>query len=362
MNNANLEATATMTPMPIRGEGLAAVYLSPSGPSGVRVEELPRTKVESGEVAVEMRAAALNHLDLWTITGAQRVEPPRVLGADGAGVVLESGDSRWKPGDEVVIYPVKCCWECEACRAGQQVLCPDFGILGEDADGTACQLLHVPARNLYPKPAGLSWEEAAAFPLTFLTAWRMLLTRAQLRTGETLLVVGAGAGVAAAAIAIGRHLGARVFATSRSQTKRQRAIELGAEQVFESHEFGKAVKAAANGGVDVVFEHVGPATLDQSFRSLRKGGRVVFCGSTSGVTAEINLPRLFLNQVDFLGSTMGNASEFEAVVAAMGQGLRPVVDSIYSLSAVAQALEHLDRAEQFGKIVLEPAVRSRPAS
>jgi NADPH2:quinone reductase len=307
-------------------------------------------------VAVSIRCASLNHLDLWLAHGAQRVEPPRVICADGAGVVEASADPAWKAGDEVVIYPVSCDWECPACRAGQQVLCPRFGVVGEHTDGTACELLHAPARNLYRKPDGLTWEEAAAFPLTFLTAWRMLTTRAHLVAGETLLVVGAGAGVAVAAITIGRHLGARVFATSRSAEKRQRAEQLGAEATFETASFSKPVREATGGaGVDVVFEHVGPATLDESTRSLRKGGRIVFCGSTSGVKAEVNMPRLFFAQADLLGSTMGNASEFEAVLEAVEEGMRPTVDSTHQLDEVQAALARLDTADQFGKIVLQVA-------
>jgi NADPH:quinone reductase-like Zn-dependent oxidoreductase len=328
------------------------VFREAVGPRGVVVEERGRTPVREGEVAIAIRAAALNHLDLWLVSGAQRVEPPRVIGADGAGVVAESGSDRWRPGDEVVVYPVACCWECDACRSGQQVLCPQFGILGEHTDGTACELLHVPARNVYPKPAGLSWEETAALPLTFLTAWRMIVTRARLRAGETMLVVGAGAGVAAAAIAIGRHLGARVLATSRSEAKRQRALELGAEAAFDSTRFSKAVREASGGGVHVVFEHVGPATLEESIRSIRAGGRIVFCGSTSGVKAEITMPRLFFAQADLLGSTMGNAGEFEDVLEAVDAGLRPVVDSVHPLDDVVGALERLDGAEQFGKVIL----------
>jgi NADPH:quinone reductase-like Zn-dependent oxidoreductase len=337
----------------VLSQGLAAVYREPIGPRGVVIEERGRTAVADGHVAVAIRGAALNHLDLWLAHGAQRVQPPRVICADGAGVVAESRDARWKPGDEVVIYPVTCCWQCDACRSGQQVLCAQFGILGEHTDGTACELLHVPAPNVFPRPAGLSWEETAAFPLTFLTAWRMIVTRARLRPGETMLVVGAGAGVAAAAIAIGRHLGARVLATSRSEAKRQRALELGADAVFDSAGFSKPVRQASEGGVHVVFEHVGPATLDESVRSIRTGGRIVFCGSTSGVRAELMMPRLFFAQADLLGSTMGNVSEFEAVLAAIGTGLRPVVDSTYPLAEVAAALEHLDHAEQFGKVTLQ---------
>jgi NADPH:quinone reductase-like Zn-dependent oxidoreductase len=339
----------------VRSEGRAAVYREPVGPRGVVVEERERTAPAPGSVSVAVRTAALNHLDLWLVSGAQRVPPPRVICADGAGVVAESADARWSPGDEVVVYPVSCCWACDACRAGRQVLCPAFGIIGEHTDGTACELLHVPAQNLFPKPKALSWEEAAAFPLTFLTAWRMIVTRARLRPDETMLVVGAGSGVGAAAIAIGRHLGARVLATSRSEAKRQRALEQGAAAAFDSTGFSKPVREASGGGVDVVFEHVGPATLDESLRSVRRGGRVVFCGSTSGVRAEVGMPRLFLGQVDFLGSTMGNAGEFEEVLRGIEAGLRPVLDSTYPLDEVVPALERLDQAEQQGKLTLRVA-------
>jgi len=304
----------------ILSQGRAAVYEEPLGPAGVRIRERPKTDAAAGAVAVAIKAASVNHLDLWLAHGAQRITPPRVIAADGAGVVQSSGDPAWRPGDEVVIFPTLCCWECEWCRAGQNVRCARFGVLGEHSDGTACELIHIDARNIFRKPAALSWTEAAAFPLTFLTAWRMLTTRAQLRADETVLVVGAGAGVAVAAISIAKHLGARVLATGD--------------------------------GVDVVFEHVGPATLDESMRSLAIGGRVVTCGSTSGVKAEITMPRLFFRHAGLLGSTMGNVEEFEAVLKAIDGGLRPVVDSVYPLSDVRGALERLDAAEQFGKVVL----------
>jgi NADPH:quinone reductase-like Zn-dependent oxidoreductase len=256
----------------------------------------------------------------------------------------------------VVIFPTLCCWECEWCKAGENVKCASFGVLGEHSDGTACELIHVDARNVFHKPKALTWEEAAAFPLTFLTAWRMLTTRARLRSDETVLVVGAGAGVAVAAIAIARHLGARVLATSRSEAKRKRALELGAETAFDSSAFSKGVRAVTADGVDVVFEHVGPATLDESMRSLAMGGRIVTCGSTSGVKAEITMPRLFFRQADLLGSTMGNASEFEAVLNAIDKGLRPVVDTVYKLDQVRDALTRVDASEQFGKVVLSVAI------
>jgi NADPH:quinone reductase-like Zn-dependent oxidoreductase len=337
----------------ILSEGQAAVYEEPSGPAGVRLRKRPETAPAPGTVAIRMRAASINHLDLWMAHGAQRdVKPPRVIAADGAGVVEASGDPAWRPGDEVVVYPVVCDWECEWCRAGENVRCPHFGVIGEHSEGTACELFHVDARNVFAKPKALSWTEAAAFPLTFLTAWRMLTTRARLKAGEKVLVVGAGAGVAVAAIRIARHMGAHVFATSRSEAKRHKAMEIGAEAVFGSADFSKAVRDATGGGVDVVFEHVGPATLAESMRSVVMGGRVVTCGSTSGVKAEVTMARLFWGQMDLLGSTMGNVGEFRAVLKAMDEGLRPVVDGTYPLAEVQAALQRLDAAEQFGKVVL----------
>jgi NADPH:quinone reductase-like Zn-dependent oxidoreductase len=183
----------------------------------------------------------------------------------------------------------------------------------------------------------------------------MLVTRARLQPDETVLVVGAGAGVAVAAIAIARHLGARVLATSRSEVKRERAMQLGAEATFDSSKFSAAVREVTGDGVDVVFEHVGPATLEESMRSLAMEGRIVTCGSTSGVKAEVTMPRLFFRHASLLGSTMGNASEFEAVLRAIDHGLRPVVDRTYPLADVQEALSHLDNAEQFGKVVLSIA-------
>ena len=355
-------ASAPPLPIEVLSQGRAAVYEEPAGPLGVRVRERPTSDPKPGHVAVAIRASSLNHLDLWLAHGAQHVSPPRVIAADGAGVIATSGDPRWNAGDEVVIFPTVCCWECAMCRAGENVRCERFGVVGETTDGTACELLHIDARSVFPKPASLSWEEAAAFPLTFLTAWRMLATRARLRADESVLVIGAGAGVSVAAIMIARHLGARVLATSRSEEKRRRAVELGAEAAFESSGFSAEVREATNGGVDVVFEHVGPATLQESMRSLAMGGRIVTCGSTTGPKADVSMPRLFFQQLSLLGSTMGNAGEFESVLKAIDRGLRPVVDSVYPLHDVEAALERLDDAAQFGKVVLSVSADKKGGS
>src|SRR5256714_6732323 len=347
-----------MTPTPVReiailSQGRAAVYEEALGPAGIRVRDRAQTEQVAGAVKIAIRAASVNRLDLFLAHGLQRdAKPPRVIAADGAGVVMASADPAWKAGDEVVIYPVVCDWDCEWCRSGQNVKCPHFGVIGEHTDGTACEVFQIDARNVFRKPKALSWEEAGAFPLTFLTAWRMLTTRARLQAGEKVLIVGAGGGVAVAAAAIAKHLGAKVFVTSRSEAKRRRALELGAEAAFESTDFSKAGRAATDRGADVVVEHVGPATLSESMRSVVMGGRIVTCGSTTRVKAEIAMPRLFWGQLDLLGSTMGNASEFATVLEAMNAGMRPVVDEVHPLEDVQAALTRLDSGEQFGKVVV----------
>lgn len=339
-------------PLP-KSQGRCAELQEPTGPSGVRLVDRPETPPESGEVAVEMRAASLNHLDLWLTYGMQKFEPPRVLCADGAGVVAESADPNWKAGDEVVLLPTFSDGTCDECKAGNEVYCRNFAILGEQTDGTACSRLVLPARNLYAKPKKLSWEEAAAFPLTFLTAWRMLTTKAKLEKGETVLIVGAGAGVSVAGVIIAKHLGARVLVTSRSEEKIERAKQLGAEQGFPSEGFSKAVREATGGrGPDVIFDSVGKVTIEEDLRSLRAGGRIVSCGSTSGAKVELLWPRLFLRNIDILGSTMGNSDEFEAMLQLWEGEARPVVDSVYPLEEIGKAIEHLNAAEQFGKVVL----------
>jgi zinc-binding alcohol dehydrogenase/oxidoreductase len=314
------------------------------GPEVLRLEEADDPVAGPGEVLIRLKAAALNHIDLWVRQGLPSVPKPRILGADGAGVVaaLGEGVDGFREGEEVVINPG---------------LGPDGArIVGEHMDGTYAELIAIPAENVYPVPEGVSLEEAAAFPLVFETAYRMLKTRAAVREGEWVLVWGVGGGVAAAALAIAKALGARVLATSSSDTKLQRARELGGDAVV-NHETGDvaaAVKEVTAGhGVDVVIEHVGEATWKTSLQVARPHGRVVVCGATSGANPPASLNRIWWKQLSVFGSTMGTKEDFEVADELVATGrARPVVDRVFALEEASAAHEYLESGRQFGKVVL----------
>jgi zinc-binding alcohol dehydrogenase/oxidoreductase len=315
------------------------------GPEVLRYEDVPDPSPGPGEVLVELRAASLNHLDLWVRKGLPSVPKPRILGADGAGVVAGLGDGVAGPalGERVVLNP--------GIEHGDRIT-----VVGEHMDGTHAELIAVPAAQVYPIPESLSFEDAAAFPLVFETAYRMLATRARLAEGEWVLVWGIGGGVATAALAIAKALGARVLATSSSDAKLERARELGADAVV-NHATGDvraAVKEATGGsGVDVVVEHVGEATWATSLAAVRPGGRVVVCGATTGPNPPAQLHRVWWKQLDVLGSTMGTRGDFEAVFELVLSGrARPVVDAVFPLADARSAHERLEAGEQLGKIVL----------
>ena len=301
------------------------------------------------DVVVRIVASALNHMDLWVTRGLPKPKVPHVPGADGAGVVEAVGASvsGVAVGDEVVINPAVSCRRCAVCRSGESPLCPSFGIVGEHRWGTHGELVVVPAANVVGKPARLSWEQAAAYPLCYLTAWRML-RRARLRAGESMLVVGVGGGVSSAGLALGVAMGADVSGTSRDSAKRARALSLGASAVFDSAD------DSWGGPYSVVFENVGAATWDRSVRSLAPGGRLVTCGGTAGSKVEVSLPRLFFKQHEIIGSTMGSYAEFDDVTRLVASGRVPVVvDDVFDgLSSFPAALARLEAGEQLGKIVL----------
>jgi NADPH:quinone reductase-like Zn-dependent oxidoreductase len=339
----------------------AIVVHAHGGPEALRVEERPAPEPGPGEVAVALRAIGLNHLDVWVRRGVpgHRFPLPLVPGSDGAGVVAAVGAGRQRVavGDEVVLLPGVSCRTCDACVAGEDNLCLEYGILGESRDGTCAEQIVVPAVNVAPKPKSLSFAEAAAVPLAFLTAWSMLVRRARLRAGETVLVHAGGSGVGSAAIQVARLLGATVFATAGGPAKVERARALGADLVVdhERQDFAEEVRAATGRrGVDVVFEHVGAATFERSMRCLARGGRLVTCGATTGGEVQVNLRALFFKNLALLGNTMGPLADARRVVRLAGQGrLRPVIDRVLPFAQAGAAHELLEQRAVFGKVVLE---------
>jgi zinc-binding alcohol dehydrogenase/oxidoreductase len=314
------------------------------GPEVLRYEDVPDPEAGPGEVLIRLRAASLNHLDLWVRQGRPSVPKPRILGADGAGVVeaLGEGTDGFLVGDEVVINP--------GLAHGSHTT-----VLGEHTDGTHAELVTVPGSNVYPVPDGLSFEEASAFPLVFLTAYRMLVTKAGVAPGEWVLVWGAGGGVGSAAFTIAKALGARTIVTSSSDAKLERLRELGADAAINHGEADvKAeVKKLTGGGVDVVIEHVGEATWLASLQAARPGARVVVCGATSGPNPPAALHRVWWKELRIYGSTMGTKEDFEGAYELVASGrARPIVDRVFPLSEAAAAHEHLERGEQLGKVVL----------
>ena len=324
-------------------------------------EDVPAPAVrQPHEVRVRVRAAALNRLDLWTVGGLPGISitPPGVLGADAVGTIDQVGDSAGgvSVGDRVVINPGISCRECEFCRKGEHSLCIRFRLLGEHLPGTFAEYVVVPAVNVRRIPATVPDDTAAAYSLAMLTAWRMCVTRAQVRAGEDVLIWGIGGGVALAALLICKARGARVWVTSSSQEKLERARALGADETIDhtAVDVGKEIRArTGKRGVDVVVESVGEKTWAQSLGALARGGRLVTCGGTSGPTLSMDVRRLFWNQWSLLGSTMGNDAEYDAVVEELTAGrLALPVDAAYTLSEGREAFARMERGEQFGKIVL----------
>ncbi len=313
------------------------------------------------EVVFEVEAAALNHLDVWTRRGLPGVEldMPHTPGSDAAGVVTEVGGDveRWSRGDRVAVWPGVSCGGCEHCRAGNPSLCVDYAIIGEHLPGVQAEYACVPADNLVKVPEDVPWTTAAAAPLVYGTAWRMLVERADVRPGEKVLVVGASGGVGHAAVQIARHAGAEVYATAGSEEKRRAAEDLGAVDAFDySDGFADRVQDATDGrGVDVVVDHVGEESWGDSLRSLAKGGRVVTCGATTGANPSAELNRVFWNQLSVLGSTMASPGAADDVLSLVWNGdLEPRIREVLPFSEVAEGHRLLEEREGFGKVVLRP--------
>src|SRR6266568_853810 len=343
----------------------ACVLTATGGIDQLDITEVPDAPAPTaGQVRVSIRAAALNHLDLFVAEGlpgtAERF--PHIVGADGAGVVESLGADvgSIRPGDRVMLNPGISDYSCEFCRAGEHSLCVNYRLLGEHLPGTLAQYVVVPEQNtaIIPTlPTPLTWAEAAAFSLVTLTAWRMIVTRAQVRRGETVLVWGIGGGVSLAALKIAKLKGARVIVTSSSDAKLHEAQNLGADVTLNhtTQKVSHEVRALTDRrGADVVIENVGEATWDESLRSLGRGGRLVTCGGTTGPRVAFDIRRLFWYQWSLMGSTMGNDAEYREIVRVLGAGeLRPTIDRVFPFAEARAAFERLERGEQFGKIAIE---------
>jgi NADPH:quinone reductase-like Zn-dependent oxidoreductase len=331
-------------------------------PSVLRVEDVPAPVPAPGQALVRVLGVSLNHLDLWVRRGMPGfpVPFPRILGCDGAGevVALGSGVRGLRVGERVMIEPGKSSGSSPEDQAGNDHLASDYAIRGEHCDGLDCELVALEARYLLPLPQGLDPLQAAAVPLVFVTAWGLVVSRGQVRAGETVLVLGGASGVGSAAIQLAKQRGARVFATAGSEEKQRLCRELGAEAVFDhrAEGWGREFKRATGGkGADLVVEHVGPATWNTSMAVLARNGRLVTCGGTTGPTVEIALPHLFIKNQSVLGSTMGPRSAYPEILAGIASGaLRPVVDRVLPLSRVREAHELLESRQVVGKIVLAP--------
>ena len=338
----------------------AAFFREHGGLERIEYGDLPDPVPGPGQVRVRVRAGSLNHLDIFVRNGIPGIPValPHVMGSDGAGVVESVGPGvvRVKPGDEVVLNPGVNCGDCEFCRMGEHSLCTTFHLLGEHVAGTFAEYVVAPAINAWPRPAALSWEESAAFPLTFLTAWRMLVSKARVRPGESLLIIGVGGGVAVAALQIAKLLGLTVFVTSGSGEKLARAKELGADAGIDhsATDFAREVrKLTGKRGVDVVLDSVGKATWRQSIAAAAKGGRLLTCGATTGTDPQTDLGRIFWNQLTVYGSTMGTHAEFAEMLRIFRDGkVKPVVDAVFPLEKARDAEQRLEEKRQFGKIVI----------
>jgi NADPH:quinone reductase-like Zn-dependent oxidoreductase len=339
----------------------AVVIRAHGGLEALEIVDRPAPAIKPDEALVAIEASGVNHLDVWVRKGVpgHAFPLPMVPGCDGAGVVREVGSlvQNVKAGDRVAIAPGFGCGACAACASGQDNLCRSFGIIGETRDGTAAELCAVPARNLLPLPDSIPFTKAAAVPLVYLTAWHMLVDRCRIQPGDDVLVHAAGSGVSVAAIQIARLFQARVLTTASSDEKLAKARKLGADVVinYAREDVLAAVRAATGkAGVDIVVDHVGEATFETSLRCLKKGGRVVTCGATSGPKLSANLRLIFFKSLSILGSTMGSLGELHRIWKLFAAGsLDPVIDRVLPLDRVAEAHRALEERTAFGKVILE---------
>ena len=330
------------------------------GPEVLTYEDVADPQPRKDQVLVRVRACSLNHLDVWARKGLPGVKLPHILGSDVAGEIVEVGEyvGGFKAGQRVLLAPMHFCGQCVKCLAGLQNQCREFTVLGNGVDGGNCELIAAPAANVIPIPDSLDFNQAASVPLVFLTAWHMLVGRAGIRPGQTVLVLGASSGVGIAAIQIAKLFHCRVVTTAGDETKLAKGRKLGADYGINHYQqkISEEVRKITNKeGVDIVVEHVGAATWDESVKSLKSGGTLVTCGATTGPNVNIDLRHLFARQLTLLGSYMGTMGELHEVLRHVFAGrLKPVVDRVFPLSETRAANEYLEKSQMFGKIVVNP--------
>jgi NADPH:quinone reductase-like Zn-dependent oxidoreductase len=330
------------------------------GPEVLRYEDVPDPQPRKDQVLVRVKACAMNHLDIWVRKGLPGVKLPHILGSDVAGEIVEVGEyvTGFKVGQRVLLAPMHFCNHCAKCVAGLQNQCPEFSVLGNAVDGGNCELIAVPAVNVIPITDTLDFNQAASVPLVFLTAWHMLVGRAGVRPGQTVLVLGANSGVGIAGIQVAKFFNCRVITTAGDDQKSSKARELGADHVINHYKqkISEEVRKITNKeGVDIVLEHVGPATWDESLRSLKPAGTLVTCGATTGPQVGIDLRFVYSRQLSILGSYMGTMGELHEVLKHVFSGrLKPVVDRTFQLKEARAAHEYMEKSQMFGKIVLNP--------
>jgi len=342
---------------------MRAVFFNEHGDTSVlRYDEAPAPEIEADEVLVQVKACGLNHLDIFVREGMPgiKIPLPHIGGSDVSGVVSETGSAvrNVKTGDRVLAAPGVSCGACRFCLSGQDNLCRKYTLLGYIVDGTYAEYVKMPARNAIPVPGKLNFNEAAAVPLVFQTAWHMLVARAQVKPGETVLIHAAGSGVGSAGIQIAKLFGAEVITTASAKKKLDRAAELGADHVIDyvKEDFYKRVREiTSRRGVDIVFEHTGASTFEKSIRSLAVNGRLVTCGATTGYEGKIDIRHLFAKHLTLCGSYMGSLGEMLDVLKFFETGqLTPVIDTVFPLKDAAAAQKYMAERRQFGKILLNP--------